>query len=322
MQSSSFCAALFAALAAFAFEGRTAVAATEPNPIQEVVVTAQLREQLSMAVPMALTAFTGKTLDDRGVQDFEDLAPLTPGFLVQSPSPNAPSFVIRGISSNSGEATNEPRVSVFQDGVSISKSRGSYVELFDLERVEIAKGPQSTLYGRGALIGGINLIQNKARLGLFEASARAEGGGYGYRMGEAVVNAPVGGTLALRLAARLKQRDGYIDNLLGGKAFNGVVTQAYRAALNWSPGAALRVDVIGNYQKDRHPGTGFTSLTYEQTDPVTGRVLASRENWRGVASIAAPGFESSGALGLHREVWGGCGHRALADQQPFEPALH
>ncbi|WP_163597360.1 TonB-dependent receptor plug domain-containing protein, partial [Klebsiella pneumoniae] len=75
---------------------------------------------------------------------------------------NNPGFVMRGITSDSGSAFNEPRVSVFQDGVSISKSRGSYVELFDMERVEVAKGPQSTLYGRGALIGAVNLVQAKA----------------------------------------------------------------------------------------------------------------------------------------------------------------
>src|SRR4051812_16552229 len=122
---------------------------------------------------------------------------------------------MRGITSDSGEPTTEPRVSVFQDGVSISKSRGAYVELFDLERIEVAKGPQSTLYGRGALIGGINLIQNKARLGRLEASAAGEAGSYGYHLGEAVLNAPLGETLALRLAARLRRCDGYVENLTG-----------------------------------------------------------------------------------------------------------
>jgi iron complex outermembrane receptor protein len=90
---------------------------------------------------------------------------------VQNQSPNNAGFVMRGITSDSGESTAEPRVSVFQDGISISKSRGSYVELFDIERVEVAKGPQSTLYGRGALIGAVNMIQNKANRRDFSASA-------------------------------------------------------------------------------------------------------------------------------------------------------
>jgi outer membrane receptor protein involved in Fe transport len=121
----------------------------------EIVVTAQLREQDPIEVPFALTAYSGEFLSDLGVQEFDQLSAFVPGFLVQNQSPNNAGFVMRGITSDSGAATAEPRVSVFQDGVSISKSRGSYVELFDMERVEVSKGPQSTLYGRGALIGAV-----------------------------------------------------------------------------------------------------------------------------------------------------------------------
>jgi iron complex outermembrane receptor protein len=114
------------------------------NSVEDVIVTAQLREQKTVDVPFALTAYSGQFLEDLGIQEFEQLSAFVPGFLVQNQSPNNPGFVMRGITSDSGAATSEARVSVFQDGVSISKSRGSYVELFDLERVEIAKGPQST----------------------------------------------------------------------------------------------------------------------------------------------------------------------------------
>src|SRR5689334_9835720 len=128
----------------------------------DIVVTAQFSRQNAIDVPMSLTAYSGKFLDDLGITDFEKLSRFVPGFVVQNQSPNNPGFVIRGITSDSGGAFEEPRVSVFQDGVSISKSRGSYVELFDLERVEVAKGPQSTLYGRGALIGAVNIVEAKA----------------------------------------------------------------------------------------------------------------------------------------------------------------
>lgn len=117
------------------------------SSVEDVIVTAQLREQKTIDVPFALTAYSGQFLEDLGIQEFEQLSAFMPGFLVQNQSPNNPGFVMRGITSDSGAATSEARVSVFQDGVSISKSRGSYVELFDLERVEIAKGPQSTCTG-------------------------------------------------------------------------------------------------------------------------------------------------------------------------------
>ncbi|MET0373373.1 MAG: TonB-dependent receptor plug domain-containing protein, partial [Rhizorhabdus sp.] len=91
---------------------------------REIVVTAQFRAQDPIDVPITLTAFDGETLDRIGVQDFEELARLVPGLQVANESPITPGFVLRGISSAQGPAYNEPRVSVFQDGVSISKARG------------------------------------------------------------------------------------------------------------------------------------------------------------------------------------------------------
>ena len=108
---------------------------------QAIIVTAQLREQRQIDVPFSLTAYTGKFLDQVGVQEFEDLARFTPGLSVQNQSPNNPAISIRGITTDSGDAFFEPRVSIYQDGVSIAKPRGAYVELFDIERVEISKGP-------------------------------------------------------------------------------------------------------------------------------------------------------------------------------------
>ena len=155
-------------------------------------------------MPIALTAYTGDFLDEVGVQEFEELSLLVPGFEVQNQSPNNPGFVMRGITSDDGGATIEPRVSVFQDGVSVSKSRGSYIELFDNARIEVAKGPQSTLFGRSALIGAVNIVQNKANPGGFAASAKSEVGNFNSRGLEAMVNLPLSPTLAVRFASRVK----------------------------------------------------------------------------------------------------------------------
>lgn len=298
MWASSAALALLSAAPAMA-----QTAAGGDTDLSELIVTAQMREQRAVDVPFALTAYSAKDMDDLGIQEFDELSQFVPGFEVQSQSPNNPGFVMRGITSDSGEATTEPRVSVFQDGVSISKSRGSYVELFDIERVEIAKGPQSTLYGRGALIGGVNVIQNKARPGELSYSGQAEAGDYNYVMGEAVVNLPVGETAALRLGARLKTRDGYVKDLLGDRDFNSVDTRAFRGALAWAPNDQLRVDVIGNYQHDDPNGTAFKSKGFSPTNPVTGVVLGSRDPWDG-ATLATGGLEGKRPLGLNRNVWG------------------
>lgn len=297
-------------MAAAALTGVLAVAhgaqaqTAEPATLDEIVVTAQLREQRTIEVPFALTAYSGSFLEDLGIQEFEQLSAFVPGFLVQNQSPNNPGFVMRGITSDSGAATAEPRVSVFQDGVSISKSRGSYVELFDLERVEVAKGPQSTLYGRGALIGAVNLVQNRAQPGETEAYANIEAGNEDYRMVEGALNLPVGETAGLRLATRLKTRGGSVENLLGGEDYNAIETKAVRLSGAWEPSDAMRFDVIGNYQNDNASGTSFKSMAYEPANPTTGAVLGGAEPWEGAALTPGADFDGGKTLGLSREVWG------------------
>lgn len=272
--------------------------------VEELIVTAQKREQRTLEVPIALTAYTGDFLDDVGVQEFEELSLLVPGFEVQNQSPNNPGFVMRGITSDDGGATIEPRVSVFQDGVSVSKSRGSYIELFGNARIEVAKGPQSTLFGRSALIGAVNIVQNKADPGGFAASAKFEVGNFNYRGLEAMVNVPLSPTLAVRFASRVKTRDGFVDNLLGGRDFNSTDTAAYRAVVKWRPSDRLEADLILNYEENNPSGTSFKSLTYLPTDTLTGRVLGDLGRNSGAALASSDGFAGGRDLGLERTTWG------------------
>jgi iron complex outermembrane recepter protein len=281
----------------------------------EIVVTAQLIEQRPMDVPFALTAVQGQFLDDLGITEFDKLGQYIPGFDVQNQSPNNPGFVMRGITSDSGTAYNEPRVSVFQDGVSISKSRGSYVELFDMDRIEVAKGPQSTLYGRGALIGAVNLVQAKADPYNGYGYVYGQYSNYnGYRIDQ-TVNLPLGGDLGLRIASRIKQRDGFVENLLGGEDYNGIQSEAVRGSLRWAPGA-LTFDLIGNYEHDKASGTAFKSIAYNPTDPTTGAVIGDRGRNSGAALASPASFENGRPLGLDRDVWGvtGIANYEFSDQ--------
>ena len=291
-----------ASVLALSFASAAMAADVETSQVDQVIVTAQKREQKALDVPVSLTAYSGSMLDMLGVQEFEELSLFVPGFEVQNQSPNNPGFVMRGITSDSGEATNEPRVSVYQDGVSISKSRGSYVELFDLERVEVAKGPQSTLYGRGALIGAVNVIQAKARPELAR-SAKLELGNFGYLMAEGMLNGAITDTLSARVATRLKIRDGYVENLLGGEDFNSTETMAIRLAFNWRPNERLNADLLLNYQSDSPSGTSFKSLTYLPTDPNTGAVLGDLGRNSGAALSTVAGFENDQKLGLERDMF-------------------
>jgi outer membrane receptor protein involved in Fe transport len=275
--------------------------------LNEVTVSAQKRTQSARDVPIAVTAWEGDFLRQTDTREFDQLSQYVPGLNVQLQSPNNPGFVVRGITSDDGSSQVEPRVSVFQDGVSISKSRGSVVELFDLERVEVLKGPQGTLFGRGAQIGAVHLIQNKpaAERG---GELRLGAGTYGEVFASGVVNAPLGSDRVLgRLSGVYNRREGFIENLAGG-TLNGKETLALRGALRVLPGARTVLDVIGNYQRDTPPGIAFRSLSPANAGQVAGR--------RDLA-FADARLEGGEALGVDRTVWGA----TVLGTHRFTPAL-
>lgn len=244
--------------------------------LESMTVTAQFREQTSVEVPIAVTAYDQQFLDDIGVNQLDTLSSFVPGLLVQEQSVNNPGFVIRGITSDNGAANIEPRVSVYQNGVSIARSRGSFVELYDLERVEILKGPQGTLFGRSAQIGAVHIISARPEY-LLDSLASASVGNFSQRQANAMVNVPlVQDQLAVRVAATYRERDGFIDNLLGGD-LNGVDTIAVRGSLRADFSDTARLDLIANYSDDSPPGTSFKSGVLPalggDTDPFSAAAL-------------------------------------------------
>ncbi|MEL6380213.1 MAG: TonB-dependent receptor [Pseudomonadota bacterium] len=226
--------------------------------IDTIVVTSQFREQSVLEVPLAVTAYEGRFLEDIGVDEFDELSAFVPGFVVQEQSVNNPGFVLRGITSDDGASTIEPRVSVFQNGISISRSRGSVVPLFDLERVEVLNGPQGTLFGRSAQIGAVHIITNKADFD-FSGSAAVQWGNFDQQRYQGHINIPlIPGTLAFRGAAYYETRDGFIENTSGGD-LNGVGTLAVRGSILFQPIEDLRIDIVGHYVENDAPGTSFKS---------------------------------------------------------------
>ena len=224
-------------------------------PPLEVSASRRVEETTSAAV------LDGGFLAEFGVEGHEDLSWFVPGLVAQEQSPATPSLNIRGITTDSGDPRGETRVAVFQDGVSIGRMRGAAVEFFDLERVEVLKGPQGTLFGRGAEIGAIAITQAKAGERT-EAELATRAGERGERGAEGMLNVPlVQGEWAARVAFRVSQRDGYTENLAGGPALNGRDTAAARLALRWTPGdGATSVDLLLNHQRDRPPATGVKSM--------------------------------------------------------------
>lgn len=258
--------------------------------LEGIMVSAQKREQKNKDVPIAITSVGGKFLETTNTFEYDALSEFVPGLQIQIQSVNNPGIVVRGITSDSGDSRVEPRVSVFQDGVSISKSRGSVVELYDLERVEVLKGPQGTLFGRGAQIGAVHLIQNKAK-NENSGFLKVAYGNFNQRLLTGHVNTPIiEDKLFVRLAGIYNARDGFIENRAGGN-LNGKETLAFRGSIKYLLGEKTTLDVIGNWQRDTPPGTSFKSGRFAplggDTNPNTFADLERGEE-----------------LGLDRDVWG------------------
>ncbi len=268
----------------------TVILERAPLALEGVVVTSQKRQQAVQDVPITITVHDGDFLDASGIGEFDALSAFTPGLEVQIQSPNTPGFVVRGITSDDGDARLESRVSVFRDGVSISKARGSVVELFDLERVEVLKGPQGTLFGRGAEIGAVHVIQTKAR-DERTASLTAGPGSFGEWLAQGHANTPVADGLFARFAGVYHTRRGYVHNL-GGTDLNGKQTLALRSALRWVPNEWTDLDLIVNWQRDTPPGTAFKSGIFAPPGGTT-------TPWT-PAMLGGHGFEEPG---VERTVW-------------------
>jgi len=263
----------------------------------EVVVTAQGRPQRPIEIPASLTVFDKNSLKAIDPHDLSDLAAFTPGLMIDTQYPSNPTILVRGIGTDTPDPTSEPRVSVFQDGVYLSHPQSALFELYDEERVEVGKGPQTTLFGRSALAGAIDVIQNKPRLAVSSADLKLEGGDYDHHLEQGVVNLPIGQYAALRLAAIDRATSGYVDNLAGGAAFNGVAVDAARAGLIYQPNAHFTLDFIGNIQRDRYTSPSTKSGVFLPTSPAFGQVLSSLSPSTGAFLTTAPSFVLGGEGG-------------------------
>lgn len=226
-------------------------AAADPLAIEEVIVTAQKREQKLKDVPISIAAFSGGNLEQQNLTDFERLSTRTPGFFVQQQTDSAASFVMRGIEAGNAGAVSEPSISFFLNDVDTSRSRGMLKELFDIERVEVAKGPQGTLYGRGSQIGAVAVVTRRPDLSQTGWSLEGQYGSYNLYSITGMANVPIiEDELGLRVSVRRREREGYANNLGGAKKLNDDDLWAARASLRWTPTADTTFDLILDHQAD------------------------------------------------------------------------
>jgi len=198
----------------------TAVSAQE-LAIEEVIVTATKRAESVQDIPLSVNAFTGAQIEEAGVKDIRDIAAQTPGLSIKSRGETEGSVFIRGIGSAAPGIGADPAVGIYIDGMYAARGTNATAAFFDVERVEVVKGPQGTLFGRNASSGAISIITRKPEIGENYGSALAGFGDEGQQKYEFIYNAGLSDNMAVRFGVKHDKRDGLYKNSTNGDELNG-----------------------------------------------------------------------------------------------------
>lgn len=225
--------------------------ASADDALLEIIVTAQRRQERMQEIPVAISAFGAAQLEQLGVASIENIAPRIPSVYFGSFGALRPQLYIRGIGTRSFDPGSESSVGVFADEVYLGRSSGSFGAMKDVERAEVLRGPQGTLYGRNTIGGAINVI-TKAPTPEFTGDAEIGVSNFnGYELFGAV-GGPVteDGKLMFRVAGWHTERDGYVTNLATGNKFQGVDNSGARGRLTFQPTEVLSIDLTAEYLHD------------------------------------------------------------------------
>lgn len=217
---------LSAAVAAASLNAGLASAAQ----IEEVIVTTQKRAQSLQDVPISVSAFTGSFIEKAQISDAKAMALLTPGVSGDTDDSFLDSMNVRGISTNDFGVGAEPSIGVYQDGIYLGRTGGALSSFFDIELVEVVKGPQGTLFGRNASAGAISITTAKPtdeQSGSLDIGLGEDG----YAEFTGVINLPINDQWSSRTAIYMQQRDGWVTNINDGKQVGEVDNLAARYTL-------------------------------------------------------------------------------------------
>ena len=247
--------------------------------LDEVIVTAQRRDETLKSVPMTVKVMNAEELQTLNVKQASDVTGQTPGVVFDTGSASLPKLSIRGFSSPSSDGV-ESSVVTLIDGAYIPRMRALGASLYDMSSVEVLKGAQGALYGRNAIAGILRLVTAEPTPD-FSANIATEFGNDDYRRWEGMVSGPLTDTLLGRLSFISSERDGYLDNDQGVDG-GGLKTEGYRGRLKWVPTDALAVDLKVDHLRHIDRGarpqldkildpallstTRFTALTPRQLD--------------------------------------------------------
>lgn len=298
----SVCASVFGGIGLSTANAADQAQSSAAPAVTEVVVTAERREQSVQKSSLAISVHSGDALVAAGVVQTRDITKLEPGVQIGQGGPMIQVY-IRGVGDFGSTPPTNPAVAMNMDGVYISRGTSVEGNFFDLQRIEVLKGPQGTLYGRNASGGAINIISNPPKYGDLGGHLEAEVGNYGLVRTEGALNVPVSDTLAFRGAFQVVSRNGYSD-----QNFDDDHEQAVRLSMLWKPNDKLRLRVTADYEH-----IGGQGPAYVLKDTGANPILAAALQAQGVTipndprmSITDPRATPIYNLSEQISAFGGC----------------
>ena len=244
--------------------------------IVDIVVTAQYRRENLQRIPAAISTVSGEALQSSGVSDLTGLSANVPGLYLSSYSTLSPQMFIRGVGSNDDGITSEGAVGVYVDSVYVGRASAALFDLFDLERVEVLRGPQGTLYGRNTNGGAIKIETSRPKPEL-QAGIEVGYGNFNQRSVRGLIGGALAENVFVKLAGGYKARDGWTRDAASGRKLNDEDSFSLRGQLRIEPSDTFDITLSGEHSRDR-PTSSFKEviggtlfgLYQESADPFSG----------------------------------------------------
>lgn len=272
-----------ALLPAAAYAQAEPAAAGGSTTVGDIVVTAQRRSESSQKAPISIDVLSQDTLRQAGVSQATDLSRVSPGVQIAMGG-SATQVFVRGAGTPTTTPLSDPSVSLNVDGVYTARSQSFSGTLYDLERVEVLKGPQGTLYGRNSSGGALNVVAATPKLGQTTGYVQLGVQSYNGVNAEAAVNLPLGDTVAIRAAGQIVSRGGYIKDGLDDDKH-----ESARLQLLFKPSADFSLRLWGSYQHIGGNGPGY--VAYEPSPKTPGGAYVPSERWTSVVPLVNQTFQ-------------------------------
>ena len=240
-------------------------AASEQSGLEDIVVTAQRRSENLQRAAVAVTALSGDDLVRANITSPTGLTNLVPALTVNNAAGPYALYYVRGVGNFNANPLSDSAVAVNLDGVFLARPSGTAGQFYDVERVEVLKGPQGTLYGRNATGGAVNIITKKPQLGKIGGEVSASYGNYEAVQANGAINLPLGETAAVRIAGQYARHDGYMTD--GSSDQND---RSGRIQFLWEPKDNIKIQLGADYYQQRGRGIGATVLTDAVADKQVG----------------------------------------------------